>query len=999
VFAAAGTYSVSAFFNGDSNFAKSTQTTITQTVGAATANVSLTPPSTAPSVNQAVTFSVAVNAATSGPTSPTGAVTFTDSVTGTQICTAPQLALVSGVPTASCAISFLTAGPHTITATYGGDSNFTAGTLQTTSVTVNSTATSTTLSGPTSTPAVNQSVTFTTAIAPAITGGAIPKGTVVFSTSNGSVNLCSPSVTVTSSGTSGTASCAYTFSSAGSYNITAAFTPSDSNFGSSTSQALSQNVNAATAALNLSVPAGQSQSTVNQAVTFTAAFSTISGTLPNGTITYTDTASQTQLCSQGPGTVTNGVIPTCTAAFSTVGAHTISAAFKPSDTNFNAATSNTITQTVTQTSTTTVVSPTSPSSGTSEVNQSVTFTATVTPATTGGAIPTGTVNFSATLGSQNLVLCAPPTSNLAPGTSTSTAICTAPLPSGGVWTVTANYSGDSNFTAGIPGSVTQTVGKTAVSLTGIPATDSSEVNSLYSLTATVASTIGGSTVPSGTISFIDGSNTLCGGPVSVAPGNASGTVTASCSETLTSAGTHTIVVTYNGDNNFTTNAATASVSVASSPTALVLSSSNNTIKATQAVTFTAVITPTQKGVTPPSGTVAFLSTDHTTDAVCGAVPVALRSDGAFVANCPVTFPHNSALPGQINVTATYNSDPNYKTSAGATVQTVQDFDVTFNVTPTTTSSGTNHSSSAGVYLTQGYANVTVKTTTPALLQDPFNPATITVTVNSSGSFSDTLNVSCVVTSNATNAAVSDPSCILASPATISGATGSSLTYVLSASSKAPVGTYAVTLTFADPQPTTLLQTSAPLTLNVIATSASVSLGTGGATATESAEFSTPTSITGTPTVSCPQIWDTLNNKMESNANNSLLTCSGPSGSITTIGSVTTIPITISTSGSSASLPSRSGSLYLAGVVGLPLLAVIGWLGGGRSRRKNLFRLFSLMLLAMGFSLATGCGGSFTRPTPLQLAGISAGSYLVQVVATDSSGNKYYAEVPLVVNAQ
>jgi hypothetical protein len=95
----------------------------------------------------------------------------------------------------------------------------------------------------------------------------------------------------------------------------------------------------------------------------------------------------------------------------------------------------------------------------------------------------------------------------------------------------------------------------------------------------------------------------------------------------------------------------------------------------------------------------------------------------------------------------------------------------------------------------------------------------------------------------------------------------------------------------------------------------------------------------------------------------------------------------------------ASSLYLAGVFGVPLLALVGLAGGSKSRRRRVLRYLSLTALGWAMVSATGCGGSFTRPPTPTVSGIAAGNYLVQVVAKDSSGNTYFAEVPLVVNGQ
>jgi hypothetical protein len=224
-------------------------------------------------------------------------------------------------------------------------------------------------------------------------------------------------------------------------------------------------------------------------------------------------------------------------------------------------------------------------------------------------------------------------------------------------------------------------------------------------------------------------------------------------------------------------------------------------------------------------------------------------------------------------------------------------------------------------------------------------------------------------------------------------------FTVNASANAPIGTYTVTVTAVDKSVPVLSQTTAPLTINVLGTSASLNVAAG-ATGSLTAQFDTGTAVNGTTltTFSCPLIWDTTNMQFDSNVNNSLISCTGPSGTVATTGADTPVQITIKASKSTQAQLERGNSLQLAGVIGLPLLALFGWFGSKGNRRKNLLRLFSTIVLALGISCAIGCGGSFTRPGTLPSNGIAPGNYLVQVIATDASGNQYYAVVPLVVSS-
>ena len=132
----------------------------------------------------------------------------------------------------------------------------------------------------------------------------------------------------------------------------------------------------------------------------------------------------------GNGTVSNDVATLTTTAL-TVGTDSITAEYL-GDPNYDASTSKADTVTITQATTTTAVSfsPASPVLG-----QPVTLTAIITPAATGPASPTGTVEFfdgSTLLGSGTV-------------SSDTATLATTALPLG-TSSITATYEGDSNYT-------------------------------------------------------------------------------------------------------------------------------------------------------------------------------------------------------------------------------------------------------------------------------------------------------------------------------------------------------------------------------------------------------------------------------------------------------------------------------------------------------------------------------------------------------------------------
>ncbi len=167
----------------------------------------------------------------------------------------------------------------------------------------------------------------------------------------------------------------------------------------------------------------------------------------------------------------------------------------------------------------------------SNFGQLVTFTATVT-AQQGfyKGTPTGTVNF--TYGSTTLCKAV----TLSGGVAT---CAYAALPVG-TDTVTATYSGDSNFT-GSSVSLNQTVNQASTTLALTSSVNPSGFGQSVTFTATIMPQYGGQA--SGTITFKDGATTLGSGAVS---GNAASLTTSGLA-----VGTHSITAIYGGDSNFT----------------------------------------------------------------------------------------------------------------------------------------------------------------------------------------------------------------------------------------------------------------------------------------------------------------------------------------------------------------------------------------------------------------------------------------------------------------
>jgi uncharacterized protein YjbI with pentapeptide repeats len=113
-------HSITAVYNGDSNFTGSTAAAQTQTVNKAATSLSLLPGSPV-TQGQSVTFTALITATAPGAGTPTGTVTFSD---GGKSLGTGQLSPLGGTDQATFSTSSLAAGTHSITASYGGDGNF-----------------------------------------------------------------------------------------------------------------------------------------------------------------------------------------------------------------------------------------------------------------------------------------------------------------------------------------------------------------------------------------------------------------------------------------------------------------------------------------------------------------------------------------------------------------------------------------------------------------------------------------------------------------------------------------------------------------------------------------------------------------------------------------------------------------------------------------------------------------------------------------------------------
>ncbi len=571
---------------------------------------------------------------------PTGTVTFLDG--GTSIGTGT---LSAGV--ASFATTALTTGNHTITATYGGDGNFNGatGALTGTPQVVNKAATSTTVASSVNPSVYGQSVTFVATISATAPGAGAPTGTVTFLSGGTPIG--------TGSLSGGVARFTTSALGVGAHTITASY-GGDGNFAASVGAQGDNPQIVSTADTATAVTSSQNPSVFGETVTFTATLSPVSpgGGTPTGIVTFLDGGSAI-----GTGSLTGGVATFATAALG-VGSHSITTSYA-GDTNFNGS-SGVLAgtpQVVNRSGTTTSVSSTSPST----VGQPVTFTASVAVTAPGAGTPTG--SFAFTNDGTAVAACA--SVDVAFGT------CSVTETSAGLHTIAATYSGDTDF-AGSTGSTTQSV-VDALTRTTLTLSPSSGVFGGESVTATATVSViaPGSGVPTGSVTFSDGSTVLGSAPLASGAGGDQATFT-----TAFTTGTHSITATYDADADFAASTSSpATLVVAAGTTAVTLTSSPNPAVAGEEVTLTVTVIPTAPSTQAPSGSVQFF--DGTT--LLGTAT--LKASGPLVAAHAETPSARGATAtlvatfaaGSHQLTAVYGGNAQYSSASstlGADVEEV-----------------------------------------------------------------------------------------------------------------------------------------------------------------------------------------------------------------------------------------------------------------------------------------------------------------------------------------
>jgi hypothetical protein len=659
---AAGGNSITASYVGAGGFTGSVSTAITVTVAtpliATTATLAANPASIAQSASTVLTVTAKAASGSTAPTGsstptgstvPTGGVTF---LAGNTVLGTATLAASAGSVTAALTVngSSLAGGSNPVTASYGGDSNFSGSTASVTVTVAGAPAATTTAAAASPTSIAQSATTTVTAMVKATTGAALPAGTVNFTL--GTASLGSATLTVTGGIAAAALSVAGSKLSLGSNSITTSYV-ANSSFAASTGSVtvvVTAPAMATTTALTAS-PASIAQSATTQ---LTATVKAASGSAaPAGSVTFA--IGNTSLGSATLTTTgaTAAAVLSVAGSRLSVGSNSITATYAGSGAFAVSTGSATVVVTASPVATTTALVASPASIAQSAATQ---LTAMVKTAS-GSSAAAGSVTFAignTSLGSAPLTA--------ADGAAAAVLSVAGSKLSLGSNTITASYAGNSSFAASA-GSMTVVATAPAVATTTALAASPASIaqSATTQLTATV-NAASGNAAPVGSVTFSAGNVAL--GTATL--GGSGGTATASLTVKGSSlaGGSNLVAASYAGNGAFSgsTGSVTVTVALPLAATTTVAAASPPTIAPNATTTVTAMV-KAASGTALPAGTVSFAlgntSLGSATLTATGGMTAAVLS----VAGARLSVGSNT-------ITASYSGNSSFTASAGSVIVVV-----------------------------------------------------------------------------------------------------------------------------------------------------------------------------------------------------------------------------------------------------------------------------------------------------------------------------------------
>lgn len=525
-----GQHSLTASYIGNVDYAISTSTVLLEGVQLASTAVQLTSSSPTSIAGSGITLTAVVSGTGS---IPSGTVTFFDGSRSLGNTT------VNGSGQANLSVLTLAAGPHAITASYGGDPRDNASTSSPLAQAVLQATTSIVLTSSANSSVAGISLTF---IASLSSNGSIPQGQITLR--DGSTTLAVGSLSLT-----GVSSFTVPNLVAGSHSLTATYAGDTDHTASSSSlvQVVKQGTSSST------VVSSQSPSIFGDSIVFTAKV-TGSGNQPRGDVTFLEGATPLGLVTLDA----NGNASLALATLS-IGDHSIAVTYG-GDLTHTAASPGALVQRVQQSTTTALASSVNPVI----VGAALQLTAKVVGAS--GVALTGTVSFT---DGSNLL-------GISPVDTTGTASLSVTSLAAGTHLVIASYSGDARGRMSVSPAFSESVNSAGTTITIASSANPTIVGTTLTLTANVSSV---GEAPTGTVAFLDGSSPL--GTASLT----NGVATLSISTLI--AGQHALVARYAGDTGTQVSTSSVLLQVARQSTSTTLLSNANPVLTAQEVVLTA----------------------------------------------------------------------------------------------------------------------------------------------------------------------------------------------------------------------------------------------------------------------------------------------------------------------------------------------------------------------------------------------------------------------------
>jgi Pro-kumamolisin, activation domain/Bacterial Ig-like domain (group 3) len=615
-----------------------------------TMTLTASPTSIAQSASTLLTAKIS---AVTGANPPSGSVTFT--VGGASIGSAA--AIVSGsTATAVLAVkgTSLTVGSEAVTASYTAAGSFSNSTASATvTVTAAPVATKTVVTVGAASVASTGTAQLTATVT-AASGSVSPAGSVSFSAGTTVLGTATLGASSTASGGAAIAALSVSASKlgAGANSITATYAGAGG-FTTSVSTAVTLAVTAPLTATAASLAANPASITQSASTVLTVTVKAASGTTaPTGSATFSagNTVLGTAKLAGAGGTVTAAL--TVNGSSLAGGSNPVTVSYG-GDSNFSGSTASvSVTVALPLAATTTVAAAAPPS-----IAQSAATTVTaMVKATTGAALPSGTVTFAlgtTPLGSATLTV----TGGIA-GAALSVVGSKLSLGSN---SITASYAANGNFAASA-GSVTVVVTAPALATTTVLTASPASISQTAATQLTAAvKAASGSATPAGSVTFSAGNVAL--GTATLAGSGTTATAVLSVAASKLSIGSNSVTASYAGNSNFAVSAGSTTLTVTASAvaTTTVLTASPASIAPSATTQLTAMVKAASGSAAAGSVTFAIGNTS------LGSAPLT-ATDGAAAAVLSVAASKLSL--GSNTITASYAGSSGFAPSAGPVIVVV-----------------------------------------------------------------------------------------------------------------------------------------------------------------------------------------------------------------------------------------------------------------------------------------------------------------------------------------